>query len=143
MRHDVIDVALGEYGIQELPGPKEHSPRIIQYFDEVGHSWVKNDELAWCSAFWNWVALQCGRERSGKLNARSWLDVGIPIENPERGDTVIFWRKEPDSPWGHVGGYIWDDGTNIWTLGGNQSNRVQISAYPKERVLGYRYLPKA
>lgn len=134
-----LKIALGEIGVKEYIG-KKHNPRILQYFKEIGHSWVKDDEMAWCSAFANWVAKTSGLEYSGKLNARSWLTKGKAIEKPEKGDVVIFWRGHPKSWMGHVGFYMKEDSKYIYVLGGNQSNQVKVSAYPKRRLLGYRRL---
>jgi uncharacterized protein (TIGR02594 family) len=140
MRCEIVKAALAEYGVIEQSGPEDNSPRILDYFKEIGHSWVKTDETAWCSAFVNYVAKVAGYEYSGKLNARSWLDIGLPTDDPEIGDVVIFWRVDPDSWKGHVGIFIKKDGDDVLVLGGNQKNQVRISKYPGYRVLGYRIL---
>jgi len=135
MASRLLNIALGEYGVKEVPGV-ENNPEIMKYFKEIGHSWVQDDETAWCSAFANWCALQKNYEGSDKLNARSWLDVGSKVEF-EDADLVVLWRVSKDSWKGHVGIPIRDDGSHIWILGGNQSNMVRISAYPKDRLLAY------
>lgn len=137
----MIDLALSQYGIKEIVG-KQHNPEVLKYFTEIGHSWVKNDETAWCSAFINWVAKKSGLEYSGKLDARSWLKVGDKVKIPRRGDVVIFWRGSKDSWMGHVGLFIRETPNWVYVLGGNQSNQVKISAYPKNKLLGYRRLNK-
>ena len=126
-------------GLTEIPG-EQNNPQILTFFQDIGHSWVQTEELAWCSAFINWVALKCGCERSFKLNARSWLDKGRPVDHPLLGHVVIFWREDPDSWKGHVGLYVGQDDKYIHCLGGNQSNQVRVTKYPKERLLGYREL---
>jgi uncharacterized protein (TIGR02594 family) len=136
---DLINTALSQYGVTELPGD-QHNPMILRYFAEIGHEWATTDETAWCSAFMNWVALQCDRERSGKLNARSWLNIGEEIESPIINDLVIFWRESKNSWKGHVGLYVNDIGDDIYCLGGNQNNMVCVKTYPKDRLLGYRRL---
>jgi uncharacterized protein (TIGR02594 family) len=138
---NLIETALSEYGVMEIPGA-EHNPDILRYFDEIGHEWVDDDETAWCSAFVNWVAKTCGYEYSGKLNARSWLDVGDVILNFELGDIAILWRVSPDSWQGHVGFPVRKDGDTLWLLGGNQNNMVCVRPYPYSRLLGYRRLKK-
>lgn len=137
----LLDIALREYGVEETIGGM-HNPRILEYFRECGHSWVKDDETAWCSAFINAMALRAGLEYSGKLNARSWLDLGEEIKSPMPGDIVIFWRAHPDSWKGHVGIFINydEDGEHINVLGGNQANSVCISKYDNGRLLGFRRL---
>lgn len=139
--NNLINIALGEYGITETKGPT-HNKRILEYFKEIGHTWVKNDETAWCSAYANWVALKAGYKNSGKLHARSWLQVGNIITKPSVGDIVVFWRESKYSWKGHVGFYIGHstDKKLIYCLGGNQRNQVNIATYPTSRLLGYRKL---
>lgn len=133
----VIDMALSQYGIKEIVG-KSHNKEVLKYFSEIGHSWVKNDETAWCSAFVNWVCKKVGKPYSGKLNARSWMDIGEKVDMADLGDIVVFWRESKDSWKGHVGFFIRETPSWIYVLGGNQNNQVKIQAYPKSRLLGYR-----
>ncbi len=142
MRCEIINAALSEIGVVEQSGKELNTPEILEYFKEIGHSWVKTDETAWCSAFVNYVAKTAGYEYSGKLDARSWLKVGVDTEVPEIGDVVVLWRTDPDSWKGHVGFFIKQEGDTIWILGGNQGNQVKISKYPKSRLLSYRILKK-
>ncbi len=130
-----------EIGTTEVPGP-QHNARILNYAKEAGFNQIKDDETPWCSVFLNWVALKAGLETTNQANARSWLNVGIPVVNPEPGDIVIFWREDPNSYKGHVGifmGYS-QDKARIYTLGGNQSNMVSQSAYLANNLLGFRRL---
>jgi len=90
--------------------------------------------------------MKAGLKQSEKANARSWLEVGLNVDNdPEPGDIVIFWRDSVDSWLGHVGIYFGfsKDGKRVYCLGGNQGNQVSVSAYPLERVLGFRRLAEA
>ncbi len=137
----LIDIALSQYGTTEKVGSR-HNPVIVNYFKEIGYQWVKNDEMAWCSAFANWVALKANKKASGKLNARSWLRVGKKKTRPSIGDVVVFWRESKNSWKGHVGFFIGysEDRTKIYCLGGNQNNQVNIKAYPAYRMLGFREL---
>ncbi|MEM8762389.1 MAG: TIGR02594 family protein [Bacteroidota bacterium] len=137
----LINIASRELGIKEIPGPR-HNDRIVKYAKEAGFSAIKDDETPWCSIFMNWVAMKANLETTNKANARSWLNVGIPVSKPELGDIVIFWRDDPNSFKGHVGiflGYS-QDHSRIYTLGGNQDNQVSESAYKANQLLGFRRL---
>ena len=125
------------YGLKEVFG-KEHNPEIVKMFHEIGYTWINDDETAWCSAALNYFCHKLGYERSGKLDARSWLNLTIKVTKPEMGDIVILWRDNPNSWQGHVGLYISDDKDKIYILGGNQDNMISIRSYYKSRVLGYR-----
>jgi len=119
------------YGLKEIPGEK-NNPQILKFFADVGHKWVQTDETAWCGATINWIAKQCDCQRSGKLDARSWINVGMETKQPGLGDIVIFWRESLKGSWkGHVGLFVKKEGNNIYTLGGNQDNQVCIKAYPE------------
>jgi uncharacterized protein (TIGR02594 family) len=138
---DLILRLLSQYGVKEMVGNK-HNPTILEYFRVAGHSWVKDDETSWCSALIIWAAISEGYEHSKLLNARSWLEIGLKVIEPQMGDIVVFWRISKNSPYGHVAMYIYEDEEYVYVLGGNQSNMVKISAYPKSQVLGYRRLNK-
>jgi uncharacterized protein (TIGR02594 family) len=140
MKH--IELALSQYGVKEIVG-KEDNPEVLKYFKNLGFdSSVLKDETAWCAAFANWVLRESGLPFSGKLNARSFLEVGEKVVEPSLGDLVIFWRESPDSWKGHVAFYINDDDNYIYVLGGNQSNQVCIKPYAKRRLLTYIRLNK-
>jgi uncharacterized protein (TIGR02594 family) len=129
-------------GLTEKPGA-EHNAEIIKFFAESGHSWVKDDETAWCAAMMGAVLKRSGLKGTGKLNARSYLDWGLEVEpsSARKGDVVIFWRGEPNSWKGHVGFYSGETSTHIIVLGGNQGNAISKAKYPKSRLLGVRRLP--
>ena len=139
---DFIKVALGEIGVKEIKGERDN-PEVLKYFKDIGFdaAWIK-DETAWCSAFINWCAHVTGYQATYKLNARSWLKEGHEVVSPEVGDLVIFWRQDPASWKGHVGIFISQRDGVIWTLGGNQSNMVNIAPYREHRLLGFRRLKK-
>jgi len=136
-----VEIASAQIGVREVAGPKSN-PQILRYARETGFNNYQSDDSAWCSLFVNWVAMKSGLERSNSLVARSWLNVGIPVENPEPGDVVVFWRESRDSWKGHVGFFqgFSNDGSRVYCLGGNQGNQVSVTAKPLSQVLGYRRL---
>ena len=140
MRHEIIKAALREFGVKELPGAVNNSSRILEYFAEIGHSWVKDDETAWCSAFVNYIAKITGHGYTNKLDARSWLNIGFETKFPQIGDVVVLWRGSKQSWKGHVGFFIREYKGLIYMLGGNQDNQVCIKGYAASRLLGYRIL---
>ena len=138
---NLITIAAAEIGTREISGSK-HNEKITNYAKEAGFSTIKDDETPWCSIFMNWVAKKAKLETSNLATARSWLNVGIPVTEPEPGDVVIFWRENLVSYKGHVGifmGYSFP-GNRIYCLGGNQSDMVSITAYTVDQLLGFRRL---
>lgn len=136
----LVKIAAGEIGVKEIHG-SQHNPRILEYQEMTGLTFG-NDEVAWCSIFANWCALQANLPRSNAANARSWLNVGRKTSFPVPGDVVVIWRESPTSWKGHVGffmGYT-HDGKDIFILGGNQDDEVNIQKFDINRVLEFRRL---
>jgi len=133
-----LQIAFKELGEKELKDGD--NPKIVQYAKKAGFDWVNDDETPWCSFFANFVVGRTRIKGSGKADARSWLLVGDKTDNPEPGDIVVFWRESPESWKGHVGFFLGysENGSRIFTLGGNQGDQVSIAAYPADRVLGFR-----
>jgi uncharacterized protein (TIGR02594 family) len=138
-------VAESQLGVTENASAVEHNPVILNYSREAGFHGIVDDETHWCSIYANWCALKAGRARSEQATARSWLDVGEGIDEPRRGDVVIFWREAVDSWKGHVAFFHsrTDNSSSINVLGGNQNNRVCVMPYSRAKLLGFRRLPPA
>lgn len=132
-----FEIALKEIGTKEIVGTR-HNPEVLKYYKKVGHSWVQDDETAWCAAFVGYCLEMAKITSTKKLNARSYMEWGEATTTPQIGDIVVLWRGTKDGWQGHVGFYIKQDKDGIWILGGNQSNQVCIIEYPKYRLLGYR-----
>jgi uncharacterized protein (TIGR02594 family) len=97
---------------------------------------------AWCAAFVNSSLGQAGMKGTGSNLARSFLDWGEAVDQPQKGDIAVFSRGDPNSIYGHVGffdSYTPDGKINV--LGGNQSNQVSLSPYDSGRLLGFRRAP--
>ncbi len=137
----LLKIAFNELGTEEIAGA-QHNPEVLKYASETGIAGITTDEIPWCSTFVNWVAWKAGLQHSKKANARSWLNVGIKTTSPEPGDIVVFWRESPQSWKGHVAiflGYS-QNKKRVYCIGGNQGNRVSVSAYRANTVLSFQRL---
>jgi uncharacterized protein (TIGR02594 family) len=133
-----FETAQGYIGTTEGPGP-EDNPAIMAMYASVGHDWVEHDSVAWCAAFVGHCLEKAGLRSTRRLNARSYLDWGIPVDlgDAQPGDIVIFSRGSKS--WqGHVGFFVKKTSAMIEVLGGNQSDAVNIQRYAKSRLLGVR-----
>lgn len=133
---NAYELAQKEIGTVEWS--KGDNPVVIQYFKDAGHPEVSTDATAWCAAFVGAMLARSGVKPTGKLNARSYLDWGVPIDRKDAkpGDVVIF---ERGTGWqGHVGFFVKDEGALIKTLGGNQSDAVNIKGQQASKLLGIR-----
>lgn len=134
-----VDTAIALDGL----GEQNHRAEIKQL---IG---VDPSRYEWCAAFVNSI-LELhsipGSESvsNNPLLARSFLEWGIPTDQPKYGDIVIF--KRGKAGWqGHVGFYIdtvnVDGVKKILVVGGNQNNKVGFDYYDASRLLGYRKIP--
>lgn len=130
-----ITIAKGEIGVKEKRGGE--NPRIIEYHKATSLK-AGEDEIAWCSAFVNWVLKKSGYKGTNSAAARSWLKYGTVTKVFKANSIVVF--KRGSSTWqGHVAFAIADKGTHIKVLGGNQSDQVCYALYPKAKILGYTW----
>ncbi len=132
------DLAMEDLGTWEWQDG--HNPKVVQYFSDVGHEWVQDDETAWCAAFVGAMLERSGVPSTRQLNARSYLNWGmaVPVSEMQPGDIIVFERGGRDSWKGHVGFVVKDAGVFVECLGGNQANQVNIKRYSKKKILGVR-----
>ncbi len=123
-------------GVDEIGG-HEHNPRIIEYHEATSLA-ATTDETAWCSSFVNWCMMKASQERTNSAAARSWLRWGSRLDGPQLGCVAIFSRP-PNPSSGHVAFFVDTELGRVRVLGGNQSNQVNISSYPADRLLEYRW----
>jgi uncharacterized protein (TIGR02594 family) len=138
----LLQIAQAEIGVAEIPGA-QHNPRIMEYAREVGFdSWYNSDETPWCSMFLNWAANRAGLQRSGAGLAESWRNIGTPVIEPQPGDVVLLTSAPGNTRITHVGIFqeYNADKTRIMVLGGNQSNKVTVTPYRSNVLIGYRRL---
>jgi uncharacterized protein (TIGR02594 family) len=133
-----LQLARGYLGLKELKGPK-HNPEILKWFEESGHGWIKDDETAWCAAFANAMLERADVKGTNSVAARSFMQWGKELKEPEPGCLVVLWRGSKNSWQGHVGFFISESAEYVKVLGGNQNNAVSIANYPKSQLLGYRW----
>lgn len=123
--------------MKEVVGDK-HNARIVQYSTDIGNTWVKTDEVAWCSEFVNWCLLQAGIQGTKSAVAKSFLKWGEETKTPKFGDLVVFsW----DATSGHIGFYVNETPDVVLVLGGNQNNEVNVTRYKKDKIASYRKVP--
>lgn len=137
----VYDLARLEIGTWEWT--EGSNPRIDAYFDDVGYP-AMQDDTAWCAAFVGSMLKRCGLPHTHKLTARSYLDWGQPVDitKAEPGDVVVLWRGSPSGWQGHVGFFDRQSDGNVYLLGGNQKDQVNITGYSLDRVLSVRRMKR-
>jgi uncharacterized protein (TIGR02594 family) len=150
MNVTALSVALKYLDTREREGAADN-PFIRAWLMQAGFGPDAHDEIPWCASFVNHIAWLLGLPRP-KLpaRARSWLTVGVPVSlaaaRPE-WDVVILKRGGGDQPGpevidaqGHVGFFTSYTLPDVFMLGGNQGDAVNVQRFPESRVLGVRRL---
>lgn len=102
----------------------------------------------WCAIFTNAMLESSGTPGSRSASSQSFRTHPdfVQLSGPALGAIVVYWRISKSSGQGHVGFYRGEDATRVWTLGGNESDMVQIEALPKDGatfgLIGY-WWPKS
>lgn len=130
-------------GTLEVKGAK-HNPVIVAMWElslqaTKQKTWIRDDETAWCGAFTAYCMARAGLDHhipKTFYRAKDWANVGTALNKPAYGCIVVFNR----SGGGHVGIVVGiDKNGNLMVLGGNQSDKVSIVPFNKNRVLAYRW----
>jgi uncharacterized protein (TIGR02594 family) len=133
-------------GMHEIAGNEDNA--LIVGFGQLIDPDYKHDEIAWCSVFVHAIAFMLNMPRHKGLNARGWLKIGIPITLDQamiNSDVVILNRGIGPQPGpdvinapGHVGFFagLSVDRKYVSLLAGNQGDKVCITQFPVERILG-------
>ena len=129
-----FDLAAKQLGMNE----RDQNAALSDYLTTGGVN-LDPATTAWCAAYVNATLAQSGQKGTGSNMARSFMDWGTEVSEPQKGDVAVFQRGDPNGPYGHVGffdGYN-EDGT-IRVLGGNQGDGVSIASYSPDQLLGFR-----
>lgn len=119
---------------------KRNNPIILDWAADLDIHYP-SDDIAWCGLF---TAHCIGSTLPDEvlpinpLRALAWINFGESIE-PRVGAIMTFWRKSPQSGFGHVGFYIAEDLDSYKILGGNQSDAVCYSWISKSRFVKARW----
>jgi uncharacterized protein (TIGR02594 family) len=142
-----IDIAKTEAALPpdmrtEVRGPAAN-PEIIIYFNVgVPRAGVESDEVPWCAAFANYCLVTAGYAGTNSAWSGSFFNDStgrfVTLPEPQFGCIVIF-RDNPqaddNAEWktgsGHVTFFMDQQGQTMHCLGGNQSDTVKVSAYPR------------
>lgn len=125
-------------GTREVAGPG-NNPVIMKWARDLDQ-WYPGDDVAWCGLFVaHCMSIGAPDESQdfNRLGARSWLKFGKKC-GPKLGSICILWRTHPTRSWhGHVFFPTAINDTHIRGIGGNQSNNVTETWFPRSRVLGF------
>lgn len=122
-------------GLTEIKGFK-HAAEILQFWKDIKRGGIKDDETPWCAAYVGAMLENVGIRSSRFESAKSYLDWGTTLPKPMYGCVVVFTRDGG----GHVGFVVGQKPNgDLLVLGGNQGDAVNIRAFSRDRVSGYRW----
>lgn len=125
-----------DVGQRETLGPND-SPWIRRMLDRLGARWLLGQP--WCGgAVAAWMQASAVDIPKHWYRARAWATWGQPLDRPVHGCVVVFERQGG----GHVGLVVGENAAGqLLVLGGNQGDAVNVRAFPRARVLAYRWPP--
>jgi uncharacterized protein (TIGR02594 family) len=115
---------------------RDHS--AIQEYLRNGGQNLDPATTAWCAAIVNSSLKQAGLPTTGSNLARSFLNYGTPVTQPQRGDIAVFPRGDPNGPYGHVGFVDSVNNGKVRLLAGNQGDAVSYADMDLSSALGFR-----
>lgn len=144
--YSCLKVAVSQLGVVEWADGS--NPQVEKYLDYGSRKDNRDsglsDSVPWCAGFVAWClenTIIDGKPMgsTNSLMARSYENWGKSSKNdPLPGDIVTFYRNGLSSGQGHVGFFIGRNGNNVFVLGGNQSDEVNISSYSMSRMTDIR-----
>ncbi len=140
---NILKKAASQIGIKEAAGTKDN-PQVVEYHAYSTKSNKKGwaDSVPWCASFICWVVEKCGFESTNSARARSYEKWGVDVtKSPLPGDVVVFWRDTLASGKGHVTILVKKVGNFLYCVGGNQSDSVNLTAYPMTKLRSIRRAP--
>jgi uncharacterized protein (TIGR02594 family) len=130
-------------GTREVSGAGD-SPIILSWRDAIlkrfpelkpGVGWYRHDEEPWCGLDQAYCMAMAGfRPPLDPLWARNWVENwkdGVQLAEPALGAILVYTRAGGG---GHVTQYEGEDDNFLFCRGGNQSDMVNVSRFPKSRV---------
>lgn len=124
-------------GLKEGKGAANNAD-VVRLFADAGFAGIKQDSVAWCAAFVNAMLERAGHRGSRSLAARSFEGWGVGLKEPALG--CIATKKRGTSSWqGHTFFVVGANGTQVFGLGGNQADAVNVAAFKRSDIVAYRW----
>lgn len=137
-----LQMAMAEYTRQNKLGT--YSNRILQYTSSISNNSINTlppIDIAWSSHFVNWIMQKSNIAGTNNAQPSSWLIWGNPITELKHGAIGVFKLTQPHKP-EMVGFFLVETKNYAIILMGDILSAVNIVAFPKSQLLGYRWPSK-
>lgn len=138
-----LPLAWKEIGVHEV---SDNRGADIRRFCAEAHCGAEGEP--WCAIFTNAKLESAGVRGTRSASSQSFRHDPnfVKLPGPALGAIAVFYRGGKQSGLGHVGFYAGERGDYVWTLGGNESDMVQVEMLAKNAATfglwGY-WWPKA
>lgn len=133
-----LQEAVAMIGTKETPGAADN-PVLIEWAKEIGGeigAEYKHDSIPWCALFIGHCLTKCGQKSDDSLYALDYGRYGTKLTGPAVGAIASMKRAGG----GHVVFVLGRDSSgNLVCVGGNQSDAVNIRAFPPTRIASYNW----
>lgn len=144
-----LQIAVAEY-TQQKKLRSRYSNRIGQYLSSVADmpaNTLPTTQVPWSAHFINWVIEKANLVGTDNSRPEAWLNWGKPITGPVRGSVVVATttpRTQTASAVGNdgykiVGVLLVETPNYVILLAGDVVSALDLIAFPKSNVLGYRW----
>jgi uncharacterized protein (TIGR02594 family) len=139
---DQIQPAWVTLGLKDLGFHETGDNQGIELFIKQGKCGSLGDP--WCAIWANAKLEECDIPGTRGPSSQSFRHNPNfeQLDGPALGAIAVYWRGSEDSGLGHVGFYMGETGTQVLTLGGNESDAVRQQFEPTSKLFGY-WWPKS
>lgn len=137
-----LQMAMAEYTRQNKLGT--YNNRILQYISSISNNSINTlppTDIAWSSHFVNWIMQKSNMVGTNNAQPSSWLNWGNSITELKHGAIGVFkltWEHKPEM----VGFFLVETKNYAILLMGDVLSAINIVAFPKSQLLGYRWTSK-
>lgn len=119
----------------------QYNNRIFEYIAVVDPNVVRELPKApiyWSSHFLNWAMRKVWKAGTKSADPKSWLNWGRGLTEPKLGAVAVFSMRKQKN-FAYVGFFLLETTNYIIVIGGDIGSAVNIAAFAKQDLLGYRW----
>lgn len=119
-----------------------YNDRILEYVSTVDYNVLykpPEGPIYWSSHLLNWTLRKVKKTGTKNADPRSWLDWGVKLTEPKLGAIAVFGMRNQKN-FAYVGCFLLETTNYVVVIAGDIGGAVNIAAFDKRDLLGYRWL---